>query len=103
MNNSISEIARIWQKTLKLINERLNEREIFDNFFASSYINDIRGNTVTVVVTSATAERLLSTKYIDIIRDTIAEVTENNYDLVFMQQSSVAKSNIQQKSIKKRT
>ena len=101
MNNSISEIARIWQKTLKLINERLNEREIFDNFFASSYINDIRGNTVTVVVTSATAERLLSTKYIDIIRDTIAEVTENNYDLVFVQQSSVAKSNIQQKSIKK--
>ena len=28
MNNSVSEIARIWQKTLKLIDERLQERQI---------------------------------------------------------------------------
>ena len=101
MNNSISEIARIWQKTLKIIDGRLNDRNIFDSFFASSYINDIRGNTITVVVNSATAERLLSITYIDIIKDAIAEVTENNYDLVFVQQNSVAKSNIQVKPNKK--
>ena len=101
MNNSISEIARIWQKTLKIIDGRLNDRNIFDSFFASSYINDIRGNTITVVVNSATAERLLSITYIDIIKDAIAEVTENNYDFVFVQQNSVAKSNIQVKPNKK--
>lgn len=103
MNNSISEIARIWQKTLKIVEERLDSKQIFDTFFASSYINDIRGNTITVVVTSATAERLLSSKYIDIIKDAITEVTENNYDLVFVQQSSVAKSNIQAKSAQNQT
>ena len=93
MNNSISEIARIWQQTLKIVEERLNDQNMFDNFFANSYIYDIRGNTATVVVGSATAERLLSSKYIDIIKDAITEVTDNNLDLVFVQQSDIAKSN----------
>ena len=94
MNTSISEIARIWQETLKIVDERLNDQNMFDSFFANSYIYDIRGNTATVVVSSATAERLLSSKYIDIIKDAIAEVTDNNLDLVFVQQSSITKSNI---------
>ena len=101
MNNSISEIARIWQETLKIIDERLNDRNVYDNFFANSYIQDIRGNTVTVVVSSATAERLLSSKYIDIIKDSITEVTDNNFDLVFVQQNSITRSNTRQNSSQK--
>lgn len=93
MNNSISEIARIWQQTLKVIDKKLGERNIFDSFFANSYIQDIKGNTVTVAVGSATAERLLSSRYVDIIKDSLSEVTDNNYDLVFVQQDSIAKSN----------
>ena len=94
MNNSISEIARIWQQTLKIVDKKLGEREMFDAFFANSYIYDIKGNTVTVVVNSATAERLLSFKYIDVIKDAISEVTDSNYDFVFVQQSSITKSNM---------
>ncbi len=93
MNNSISEIARIWEQTLKVIDKKLGERAIFDSFFANSYIQDIKGNTVTVAVGSATAERLLSSRYVDIIKDSLGEVTDNNYDLVFVQQDSIAKSN----------
>ena len=73
MNNSISEIARIWQQTLKVIDKKLGERAIFDSFFANSYIQDIKGNTVTVAVGSATAERLLSSRYVDIIKDSLGE------------------------------
>ena len=101
MNNSISEIARIWQETLKKIDERLDDRNVFDNFFANSYIYDIRGNTATVVVASAVAERLLSSKYIDIIKDALTEVTDNNLDLVFVQQNSITKSNIRSNSTQK--
>ena len=96
MRNTVSEIAMIWQKTLKIVDKHLNDRDMFDNFFANSYIYDIRGNTVTVVVASATAERLLSSKYIEVIKDAISEVTDSNYDLVFIQQGSITKSNTQQ-------
>ena len=94
MNNSISEMTRIWQKTLKLVDERLGERQIFDSFFADTYINDIKGDTITVIVNSLTAERLLSSKYIDLLKEAVAEVTEFSYELVFKQLGDVNSSRL---------
>ena len=85
-------MTRIWQKTLKLVDERLQERQIFDSFFADTYINDIKGDTITVIVNSLTAERLLSSKYIDLLKEAVAEVTEFSYELEFKQLGDVAKS-----------
>ena len=96
MNNSISEMTRIWQQTLKLVDERLQERQIFDSFFADTYINDIKGDTITVIVNSLTAERLLSSKYIDLLKEAVAEVTEFSYELEFKQLGDVAKSKFAQ-------
>ena len=95
MINSISELARIWQQSLKLIDERLDERQIFDSFFADTYINDIKGDTITIVVSNLTAERLLSTKYIDLIKEVINEVTDTNYNINFVQLSNVKNENKQ--------
>ena len=93
MNSSVSEMARIWQKSLKLIDSRLRERQIFDTFFADTYIYDIKGDTITVVVNSPTAVVLLSSKYIEIIKEAVSEVTEFNYNLVFKQLNEVTSSN----------
>ena len=92
MNNSISEMTRIWQQVLKLVDERLQERQIFDSFFADTYINDIKGDTITVIVNSLTAERLLSSKYIDLLKEAVGEVTEFSYNLEFKQLGDVTKS-----------
>ena len=91
MNNSISEMARIWQQSLKLIDERLQERQIFDSFFADTYIYEIKGDTITVVTPNLTSERLLSTKYIDLIKDVVSEVTEFDYNLRFIQSDGIVK------------
>ena len=95
MSKSISEMARIWQQALKIIDKRLQERQIFDSFFADTYINEIKGDTITVVVSNQTAEILLSSKYIELIKDAITEVTDFNYNIVFIQLSEVAKNTTQ--------
>ena len=92
MNYSISEIARIWQETLKTIDERLQEREIFDSFFANTYIHEFVGDKVTVIVKDLTSQRLLSSKYIDLIKETFFDVTEINCDFKFIVSSDVSKS-----------
>ena len=89
-------MTRIWQQTLKLVDERLQERQIFDSFFADTYINDIKGDTITVIVNSLTAERLLSSKYIDLLKEAVAEVTEFSYELEFKQLGDVARSKFAQ-------
>lgn len=92
MNNSVSEMARSWQKTLQIIDERLQERQIFDNFFSDTYINDIRGNVVVVVVKDLTSQRLLSTKYIDVIREAYGEVTEENCEFKFVLSNEISRN-----------
>ena len=95
MNNTVSEIARIWQKTLKIIDERLQERQIFDSFFANTYIYDYHGDIVIVVTKDQTSQRLLSSKYIDLIKEAFFDVTETNCNFKFALAEDIAKSNAQ--------
>ena len=90
MNNSISEIARIWQQTLKIVDERLGERQIFDYFFADTYIYDISGDVVTVVTKDRTSQRLLSVNYIDLIKEAFNEVTDNSCEFKFLLLSDIS-------------
>ena len=103
MNISISEVSRIWEQTLKIIDERLGERQIFDSFFANTYIYSYEGENVIVVVKDLTSQRLLSSKYIDLIKESFYDVTENNCDFRFALIDDVAKSNTQQSSVKKKS
>ena len=95
MNNTVSEIARIWQKTLKIIDERLQERQIFDSFFANTYIYDFKGDTVIIVTKDLTSQKLLSSKYIDLIKEAFFDVTELSCTFKFALAEDVAKSNTQ--------
>jgi hypothetical protein len=84
MINSISEITQLWDRALRKIDERLGERQIFDSFFANSYINNVQDNTIVVVVSTALARTLLKTKYYDLVSGVINEITESNYRLDFI-------------------
>ncbi len=83
-------MARIWQKTLKIVDERLGERQIFDYFFADTYIYEIVGDLVTVVTKDKTSQRLLSFNYIDLIKEAFNEVTDNNCEFKFVLLNEIA-------------
>ena len=89
MIRSLSEITQLWDKALIKIEERLGEKQIFDSFFANSYINEINNNEIAVVVNSALAARLISTKYNDIITDIINELTESNFRMKYILASEI--------------
>lgn len=89
MINSISEIAMLWQKILTKIEQKLGEKQIFDAFFADSYINEINNETIIVVVNSAVAITLMNNKYKDLIMETVLEVTQSHFNVVFVQASDI--------------
>ena len=63
MLNSISEIAQLWDKVLKNVEPQIGERQVFDSLFSNSFIYDVHGNTIVVVVNSRLSASLLKTKY----------------------------------------
>ena len=89
MISSISEITQLWDRALTKIEKRLGEKQIFDSFFAGSFINEVKGDVIVVAVNSAIAVPLMSGKYYDLIADTINELTESNFKLEFIQESDI--------------
>ena len=84
MFSSISEIAHLWDRVLNKIQEKLNDRTTFSSFFDGSYIEEIRGSTIVVVVNTALAAQLMRGKYYNLIHDAVSEVTESNFQLEFL-------------------
>ena len=101
MIGSISEITQLWDKALIKIQERLGERQIFDSFFANSYINEINNNEITVVVESYLGLNLFSTKYNDIITEVVNELTESNFRMKYVLASDVKKNESMANVVKK--
>jgi len=89
MISSLSEITNLWDRALIKIEQRLGEKQLFDSFFAGSYILEIKSNTIVVVVNSALAARLIKQKYYDVVVDVIKELTESNFELDFILESDI--------------
>lgn len=92
MISSISEITRLWDLTLKRVEEQLGERQSFDSFFAGTYINEIRGDKIYVVVDKDLARALLLTKYRKMLTDIVNDITEDVYQLEFVSSQEVKKT-----------
>ena len=89
MINSLSEITQLWDRSLRKIEEQLGEKQVFDSFFANSYIYDINGATIIVVVKSKLALTVITTKYVDLVSDVVREVADADYQVEFVLEEDI--------------
>ena len=81
MVTTLSEMTKLWDKTLKRIKETLNDNRTFDYFFANSYIDDREGDTLIIVAAHDVAKAVMQDKYSELIVDTISEFVEDIYKI----------------------
>ena len=81
MVTTLSEMTKLWEKTLRRIKETLNDNRTFDYFFANSYIDDREGDTLIIVAASLVAKNVMQDKYSELIVDTISEFVEDIYKI----------------------
>ena len=84
MAKTLSEMTQLWDKTLNKLEKRISEPKVFELFFKKSYINDINKDLVTVICDSALGMEIMQNKYYSVIKETINELGDTDYDLVFM-------------------
>ena len=90
MATSLTETTRLWEKVLKAIENKLNEKKTYDNFFAGSYIYEIKGNTIIVIATSLVAKTVMNAQYADLISSVVSDLTENDYAVVAYTEEEIA-------------
>ena len=90
MATSLTETTRLWEKVLKAIENKLNEKKTFDNFFAGSYIYEIKGNTIIVIATSLVAKTVMNAQYANLISSIVSDLTENDYAVMAYTEEEIA-------------
>ena len=83
MVTSISESTRLWEKALKKIQEKIDDKKAFDSWFEKSYIYEVRGNIISVVVDNKVAKTLLSNQYSKLIQSVVNDLTDDEYIIKF--------------------
>ena len=84
MTKSISEITQLWGKVLKKIEQKLNDAALFSSFFAESYVHEVRDGALVVIAPGSLAAQVLKTRYYDLFIETISEVSDTSYSLLFL-------------------
>ena len=89
MINSISEITQLWDKALRKIEDQIGEKQVFDSFFSTSYIYEISGNTIVVAVKSSLGVTLMQTKYNELIKNVIDDLTQSNFAIQYIEEGKI--------------
>lgn len=92
MTVSLSQQEQIWDAVLKIVEEHINDRHVFDSFFADTKIYKIVGNQIIVTTDSDLSCNLLKTKYFSLIQECIQKITESNYELQFISKNDIQSS-----------
>jgi chromosomal replication initiator protein len=92
MENSVSEIAALWDRILLKIKAKMNDQLVYDSFFEGSYIDSIQDNQMIVVANSGLAVSILSTKYKDMVDGIVHEATESNFQIKFVEKDDIKKT-----------
>ena len=90
MVTSISESTRLWEKALKRIQEKIDDKKAFDSWFEKSYIYEVRGNVISVVVDNKVAKTLLSNQYSKLIQSVVNDLTDDEYIIKFYTEEDLA-------------
>ena len=89
---SLSQKEKIWESVLEVVKETINDRHLYDSFFASTKLYKIDGNKFVVLTDSKLSSTLLSTRYLNTLENAVKSVTETNYTLSFLKPDDVQSS-----------
>ena len=84
-----AEITNLWGRVLSKIKTRLDDRNIYSNFFETTYVYDISNNNIVVVVPGELAKGLIEKRYLELIEQAVQEVTESIYNIELICDSDV--------------
>ena len=86
---TVSEIASLWSRVLLKAKTALNDQNVYEAFFASSYIDHLEGGTAFIVVNSRLAASLLEAKYKNLLESAMREASGTNFELKFITEDEI--------------
>lgn len=92
MGMTLSEMNKLWTKTLKKAKESINgDTFSFDYFTSNTYIYEINGNLITVVADKLAGKPTIEKNYLKLLESTVSDLAEENYKIEIVLEQDLRK------------
>ena len=89
MVTTLTEMTKLWEKTLDRIKKKLGNDPSFDSFFANSYIYEKNGSTLVISTPHQLGKVLLDGQYRQLILDTLNEIEDEEFKIVVVTEDEI--------------
>lgn len=89
---SLSQKEKIWDSVLEILKETIEDRHVFESFFAPTKLYKIDDNKFIILTDSKLSTTLLGSRYLSIIENAVKNITETNYSISFITQDDIQSS-----------
>jgi chromosomal replication initiator protein len=88
---SLDQQNQIWNTVLLKISDRMQDRHVFDSFFADTKVYKIEGNKIYILASSSLAIQFLQKdpQTLELVNDVISEVTQSDYEVEFVNKANI--------------
>ena len=88
---SLSQQNQLWNRILSNIKERVEDKHIYDSFFANTKLHKVEGDIMYICVDSKLSIKLIegNSTYTSYILDSIKEVTETEYKIRLLSKEEI--------------
>lgn len=93
MVSTLSELTKLWGKVLKRIQGEVSSN-VYDSFFANSYIYERNGNVLVIVVASFLAKSVLEKQYCDKIIEFLSDLSEESFSIKVVTEDELSKKSV---------
>lgn len=90
MMETMSELNQKWGQVLNTLENKIDDKRFFEAFLLDSKFHAIKNNTFIVAVNSGLAATILSSRYLNLVQNTLKEVTGENYKIEFKNSADLA-------------
>ena len=88
---SLSQQNQLWNRILSNVKERVEDKHIYDSFFANTKLHKVEGDVMHICVDSKLSIKLIegNSTYTSYILDSIKEVTETEYKIRLLSKEEI--------------
>ena len=91
---TVSEITKLWNKTLKKVRESISDTYSFDYFLANTYIYEIKGNNIIVVCDKLAGKPTIERNYLKLLETTVSDLAEEKYSITVVLEQDIQSNTV---------
>ena len=91
---TVSEITKLWNKTLKKVRESISDTYSFDYFLANTYIYEIKGNNIIVVCDKLAGKPTIERNYLKLLESTVSDLAEEKYSITVVLEQDIQSNTV---------